>query len=714
MPNYKPYFDLHLHPSSKIFMANLKEWFDNKKLKKLNFNQLRPANPGGITDEIISRAHFERLAGVYKNEKGDEEDTVVNILVAPIIPGERAFLKWGKGSVTGTLGQWISKINRNDFNVVLAKDGKPYGTLFEEELKFLEKFANHFNKASKDIKVLFAGEVQKPLEDNINLIMAIEGGHMLEREQNVPITDSEIEQIIQLREDRKRRFLYLTLCHTTRWELCTHAYAGKVYQKNPYFLPRVFNDDQKGTRYISEKGYKVLEACFTLDENKKAPLLIDIKHMSVGARHEFYAFREKWLANAAEGTKLPILATHIGVTGFRKEALIKTYFGSGDYKACTFQVPKGGDIITDNENFVMVEYAKEAAQGIKVSYEKDDFIQTYFSPNTINIYDEDIEEVFRSEGYIGLMLAKGRLGLKAHKEKKMRDVFPFKEFELFEGYGEVKLTKAYIANPKPGKAPNIKHFDASIFEPDDAYAIEDMLEEGEGAFEFEDTEQEELAAEYVSLAFLDKLSEHYGKDLIADVFEVFFSEIGSGEGFIKNEEIASVTKLSQYNSFQVKAAKDAIDSYRKEKRLWRHMAHFANNLLHIIRVGTAMGDKPSDFNPWKHVCLGSDYGGFIIPIAGCRTPQDYGRFEETLINVLVGQEGKQGMIEAALTDPKFRSTFSLKNVNTNFEIVDQKNLEEKDNLEGEVRSKIRDMMFNNGQRFIMNHFWPKDQTPNVQ
>ncbi|MBA3900537.1 MAG: hypothetical protein H0X62_10060, partial [Bacteroidetes bacterium] len=106
--------------------------------------------------------------------------------------------------------------------------------------------------------------------------------------------------------------------------------------------------------------------------------LIDIKHMSLKSRKDYYEYRR------SKGYSEPILATHMGVTGL-----------SWDYKFPVSACKK-----FKGRGYSMIKYYQEKQEGALVP----------FNPCSINMYDEDIKEVLLSGGLIGMSLDRGILG----------------------------------------------------------------------------------------------------------------------------------------------------------------------------------------------------------------------------------------------------------------------------------------------------------------
>ena len=182
--------------------------------------------------------------------------------------------------------------------------------------------------------------------------------------------------------------LYLTLTHLTHISeqyLATHAFGLKLI-RHPAFYP-------SGSG-ISDLGKNVIDTAYTMEaDGKPRPILIDIKHMSLKSRLDFYAYR-----TAKEyGDDYPIIASHMGVTGYNidewKDALVRD--------ECRFQYDQGARTI-------------KALTLRKIAGKWGAFNNVFtFNPWSINLMDEDIIQVLESKGLIGLNLDVRILGFQS-------------------------------------------------------------------------------------------------------------------------------------------------------------------------------------------------------------------------------------------------------------------------------------------------------------
>ena len=260
-----------------------------------------------------------------------------------------------------------------------------YMEYIREEIEHLKKSQGANGRTFNIINSIDEAE-----EGKMNLILALEGGHALEQ-FNTDVVDN-----LRLLKQGADRFLYLTFVHMTQYPLACHAYGMKLIKGNNQFKPNGFG--------ITGLGKEVIDVAY--DESQGRRILIDVKYMSVVARHKFYQYRKE------KGyDKIPIVATHMGFTGISKsrEAIIKQ-----------FKKPA-----KRSGNFIEVNYERPKGIG------KGLFNKTFFNPWSINLFDEDITEILDSGGLIGLSLDQRIMG----SQEVQGEFFSAQEFNyILSGY----------------------------------------------------------------------------------------------------------------------------------------------------------------------------------------------------------------------------------------------------------------------------------------
>lgn len=356
------YFDLHLHPALKSFLTDSRpEKRDDCWTTYRNFIDFLVGNI------IDSQASLEQLhesqttisvAAIYALEDGlDDISLVRNVL--PL----------------------ITHLNRG-----MVKELRPadYFDRFLDKVKHLEASLALRGEASAFTIASRAADIS-PLRNT--LLLAVEGAHILE---GSPESDP-LSRLEELKNFRHKIF-YLTLCHFVRNPFCTQAFAMKLVdvRKKPIFLPQ--------GNGLTELGKALIQRAYQAENGRR--ILIDIKHMSLSGRQDFYAFKG---ADPLMKDQ-PIIASHVAVTGT-----------SWAYSA-RCQSFRKAKYLEEIDQWA-IEYTKPA--GLRLGKE-----QTTFNPATINLFDEDIREIISSGGLIGLMLDQRQLGV----NKKVAEYFAGEDF----------------------------------------------------------------------------------------------------------------------------------------------------------------------------------------------------------------------------------------------------------------------------------------------
>ncbi|MEM6736751.1 MAG: membrane dipeptidase [Bacteroidota bacterium] len=238
----------------------------------------------------------------------------------------------------------------------------------------------------------FQGYQKAKNENKLPLFLSIEGGHALldipdgkmQRMEYHELTQSEIDHLrnsivrnierIKGNNDNKSFHkahtpIYLTLTHMYQNFLTGHT---RTYKTGGQFSPG-FADllDQKTAlnQGLTELGKEAIDLLLS-DQNGKR-ILIDIKHLSVKARKEYYEIAKNFNA--------PVIGSHIAMAGIDNFP----------------ENPK--DTKKDNDGH-------------------------YFSKWSINLSDEDARIIHMSDGIMGLVLHEGRMpgGIAMKKFKKIK------------------------------------------------------------------------------------------------------------------------------------------------------------------------------------------------------------------------------------------------------------------------------------------------------
>lgn len=263
----------------------------------------------------------------------------------------------------------------------------------------------------------------------MNIVLSMEGAHSFLDTADDVVTPAGMNKItgrIRLYKQRNPasgypRVFILNLTHLTRTPFCNHAFGMKLIS-HADFIPE--------GKAITPAGYKVIETALSHDKDHY-PMLVDVKHMSVESRRDFYAFRRTAFP------QVPITASHAGCTGISRDQV-------NDY------IEEINAPLFNKRKCNLVSYRKPA--GILPG--------TTFNPWSINLYDEDIVEILSSDGIIGLSLDQRILGCGTIAREKMS------KSETFPG---IQPDRPLLGRD-PGEGPLVKdpelhfrHFCNNIF-----------------------------------------------------------------------------------------------------------------------------------------------------------------------------------------------------------------------------------------------------------
>ncbi|MBF9254925.1 hypothetical protein I2I11_16600 [Pontibacter sp. 172403-2] len=388
------YFDFHFHPLGKRMLTE----FDDQERQNRDCTERILLPPlGGVINNRIGRI-LNSQACITQAVSGGIRLGVANIVaIEYIFATKKGILKLLEWECNGN--DVIAPLDNKLFEFIRNGLGS-YLKLFNNELDFYQWVARQ-NNLRHCINLLSRkkGDDLQLQQGKLNLILAIEGGHNLSAKFiNKPAGASDpVAIVMDYRTDPFVDFLYLTLTHLSHipeQPLCSHAYAFKMVNNLPEARPQV-----KG---LTSLGRQVVRACVDTKENAY-PILIDIKHMSLLGRRNFYAYRRLLLNSRPDGFKppkesngepwWPIIATHMGVTGYNSidlKHLINTYGIEGE-----------------NKHSVRISLSRiKAADLPHTTIRK----KLTFNPATVGLCDDDIEEIARSRGLIGISLDARILG----------------------------------------------------------------------------------------------------------------------------------------------------------------------------------------------------------------------------------------------------------------------------------------------------------------
>ncbi|MCY7352066.1 MAG: hypothetical protein LH606_15620, partial [Cytophagaceae bacterium] len=394
------YFDFHFHPVFKQYLCEFDAQYPSARAVETLREPMNLNNP--ITDFLEENfLHIlESQSCLTQLEAGK-----LTLGVANIAPIERLFAqKEGLFGMILNSAFFTSPVDQNYFRKIRAGEISYY-QLFIRELNLYKKL----NAAGK-ITLLTRKKPAALAPGGPYLTLAMEGAHSLCRTRigqpgktdtiqvaqadalvndfiANPVLDpaqslQNLQQALWTENLDLMSMVITHLSHIPEQLIATHAFGIKMLKDEAAYP---IGDG------ITPAGKRLIDKAYTLQVDvgsaaapklQNAPVLIDIKHMGLKSRLDFYDYRR------AKGYDLPIIASHMGVTGYSvdewKSAL-------GEAKLIRLKA--------SNTPVVSVETHRRTAGEWGV------FNKTLtYNPWTINLMDEDIEEVLNSDGLIGISL----------------------------------------------------------------------------------------------------------------------------------------------------------------------------------------------------------------------------------------------------------------------------------------------------------------------
>lgn len=300
-------------------------------------------------------------------------------------------------AVTGFPAEKVSKILKR---VAANKGIDYYREEYLKEKKYLLDQTQVSSKKHPELKYRFAKnykEFQELIDDGNSIvsILTVEGAHSfgnypnhntfkkpykdLAAEEKKVLRESFLKNIKEVKNQEHIPF-FVTFSHHFNNLLAGHARSMSPRSSLISFLGwpnvpgmrHIFNQEPNLNKGFSPLGKEVLK--LFLDKEKGQRILIDAKHLSIASRREFYDLIKR--KRKEEKDPIPILYSHAAVSGWP----------------------------------TLTEAARHEEDK---NLDKD----TYFSRWQINLTDEDILNIYDSDGMIGLVLHEDRMPGGAFKKK---------------------------------------------------------------------------------------------------------------------------------------------------------------------------------------------------------------------------------------------------------------------------------------------------------
>ncbi|MEZ4875191.1 MAG: peptidase M19 [Flavobacteriaceae bacterium] len=362
------YIDLHCHPSLKPYSKSFK--YNPPKQNSLDAgrkNSLWCYNPPNFLEKFINR--IATLTKFSQTDLTALAKAKTEIVIVSLYPFEKHFLSkriWGWKGLTDALVNLAASVSQQRIDHVLN-----HSDYFEDLLDEYRYYLQLHNQAQRIDGVVYTyrvvnsfEEIRENLEKNtdtrkiINVVLSIEGGHAFNTGLKMDTdTAQPAEVLANVRKVKQwtHRPLFITLAHHFYNELAGHARSIGISALRD-------NQNRGLDTGLTPLGLQVID--LLLDNSQGTRIPIDVKHLSLASRKEYYQLLDTHYA----GEGIPVLASHGGVTAHRS-------------------------ILTPN----VTDYPNETP---------------WFNNIDINFYDDELIRIAKSNGLFGIQLDERRIGSK--------------------------------------------------------------------------------------------------------------------------------------------------------------------------------------------------------------------------------------------------------------------------------------------------------------
>ncbi|MBN7810465.1 membrane dipeptidase [Algoriphagus sp. H41] len=294
----------------------------------------------------------------------------------------------------------VKAINSKKSFVRLLKkrENKPFGVIlnFERYLK-LQSTQNAFSIVENDFKLLEKADTMEParslsfiksksdfeeaIPNRLSVVFSVEGLHSLRsdlKEIDEDLILEDIESNLDKLVAKGATVLMANLTHidNSNRMICNQAYAMDGMRANGF-----------GDTELRPKGHGLTALGKSLVERLDSRnIAVDLKHMSVLARRDLYAFRRE------KGITSPLVSSHSGIAGIPFDG------DSEGYRDFVFDTRKLGDV----HKVRVAKVVKYDFSGL--------FPKVGFNASSISLFDEDIREIYDSNGLLGISMDERVLG----------------------------------------------------------------------------------------------------------------------------------------------------------------------------------------------------------------------------------------------------------------------------------------------------------------
>jgi microsomal dipeptidase-like Zn-dependent dipeptidase len=357
------FIDLHIHPAMKPLGKSFDRTPGVNSTRRNDPSSIWYYDPPTFKDKLINIA-----ITLTKFRQSDFTSLAyggAHVVFVALSGLEKGFVmnKLGTRLIGDLLNNLVIGIGRKRIDHIQSM--KDYFTDLKLEYDFYKQLDGHKYKIDGEwfsyrIVNCFE-EIDLPSEEGVNtiyVILTVEGTQVFNSGlMSMGITADETEVLDNLRQMKQwdKRIFFVGMAHHFYNEQCGHA-------PSLHGIARKICDQTDGVNTgFTDLGLKVLHELLDNTNNKR--ILIDLKHLSIKARQQYYSILE----NAYAGENIPLIVSHGAVTGLKSH----------------------GNQVID-------------IQGSSGKFQEEE----------INFYDDEILKIDESRGIFGLQLDERRIASK--------------------------------------------------------------------------------------------------------------------------------------------------------------------------------------------------------------------------------------------------------------------------------------------------------------
>jgi microsomal dipeptidase-like Zn-dependent dipeptidase len=362
------FIDLHCHPAMKPFGKSFDTVPGQNNKNRFAKNSVWYYDPPTLIDKAVNVA-----ISITKFTQSDMSSLCyggAHVIFISLYPLEKGFVlnKLGDNLPSDLLKDLVMGVGKKRIDHLQTM--KDYFTDLQNIYKFYEQLDGvemkiEGEKCRYKLVSGFDEIVNDPdrTSNTIYLILTIEGANVFNTGlhlMKIPVNQQQVLDNIGIVKNWKKRLFFITFAHHFYNDLCGHA-------KSMDGISAQVSDQSQGINSgFTDFGRQVLHKL--LDKTSGRRILIDIKHMSVATRNEYYQI----LKTGYPSESIPLIVSHGAVNGYKSADNMR---------------------IVNQNTFGM------------------------FMDGDINFFDDELVAVARSYGLFGIQLDERRVASKSALKK---------------------------------------------------------------------------------------------------------------------------------------------------------------------------------------------------------------------------------------------------------------------------------------------------------